>query len=162
MPFGISLDGMRDIQLMELACRADPASYVSGLAKCIERHAPIRQAEKIAWKATKVAGHELYAPEVGGAFEVFNERPMKPEIIAYSTQDVTFLPGLYQVFQTKLADQAFWLREVEATTKKRIEQSQSPEYDSQKDARGPWTKEYLDGARDQWWEEKRNQKRGKW
>lgn len=48
--YNISLDGMQDLQLMELATRSGSKKYVAGLAKCIERDSPISDLRKVEWK----------------------------------------------------------------------------------------------------------------
>jgi exonuclease 3'-5' domain-containing protein 1 len=79
--FQISVDGIKDLQLMELAFRTGSRKFVSGLAKCIEKESPISTAAKTEWRLTKERGRRLFAPEKGGCYDIFNERPLKPEII---------------------------------------------------------------------------------
>jgi exonuclease 3'-5' domain-containing protein 1 len=142
--FQISVDGIQDLQLMELATRTYNHSkdFVAGLAKCIEKESPISGAAKAEWRRTKEVGSQLFDPKKGGRYEIFNERPMKPEIILYCAQDVILLPGLYDVYNAKLClpGQAFWQAQVRAATEDRIKLSQSPRYDGQAKSkvRGPW------------------------
>lgn len=90
--FGITLAGVRDMQLQVLASRYGPKRFLNGLAKCIERDSGLNWAEKRAWQITKDAGVKLSAPERGGAREVINERPL-PEVLAkYCAQDVCAVP----------------------------------------------------------------------
>ncbi|KAJ5468443.1 hypothetical protein N7475_006195 [Penicillium sp. IBT 31633x] len=152
--YGISLDGIRDIQLMELGTRKSSKEFISGLAKCIERESPITGAEKASWQRTKESVRRLYDPKLGGRYEVFNERPLKPEIMKYCAQDVTLLPGLYLKYHAKLSSpgEGFWESEVLIATKKRIELSQSSKYNghSRENARGPWRRDYIEDARNEW------------
>jgi exonuclease 3'-5' domain-containing protein 1 len=117
--FQISVDGTKDLQLMELASRTGSRNFLSGLAKCIEKESPISAAAKTEWCLFKERGHRLFAPEKGGRYEVFNDRPLKPEIIQYCKQDVALLPGLYGFYSTKLRQpgQAFWRVHVRERTK---------------------------------------------
>lgn len=83
---------------MELAistCRF--LQYVSGLATCIKRDGGLtwKQAEEA--KLVKNEGLQLFAPEKGGSYEVFNERPLQPRIEMYCVQDVMHMPKLWQV-----------------------------------------------------------------
>ncbi|KAJ5774382.1 hypothetical protein N7457_009278 [Penicillium paradoxum] len=152
--YGISVDGIRDIQLMELGTRTGSKEFIAGLAKCVERESPISGPEKAIWKHTKESVRRLYDPKVGGRYEVFNERPFKPEIIKYCAQDVTLLPGLYAKYHAKLCrpGEGFWESEVLIATKKRIELSQSPNYNghTRENARGPWSRDYIAQAIDEW------------
>ena len=129
--FQISVAGIKDLQLMELAYRTGSREFVSSLAKCIEKESPISAAAKTEWRFTKERGHRLFAPEKGGRYEIFNERPLKPEIIEYCKQDVVLFPGLYDVYNIKLRQpgEAYWRVHVRETTKDRIKLSQSSGYD---------------------------------
>ena len=146
----ISVDGIEDLQLMELGCRGGSKDRVMSLAKCIEHHCPIHAEAKKEWQETKYSATQLFDPEKGGRYEIFNERPLNREIIRYCTQDVTLLPELYNVYKSKLS--MFWLEEVRKATKDRIKLSQSPGYDGQaKDkVRGPWDDVYIEQAMEQW------------
>jgi exonuclease 3'-5' domain-containing protein 1 len=129
---------------MELATRDGPKYFVAGLAKCIENESPISVAAKEEWQRTKEGASRLYDPKKGGRYEIFNDRPIKPEIIEYCARDVALLPGLYNVYNAKLClpGEAFWQRQVRKATTDRIKLSQSPGYDGQAKSkiRGPWHK----------------------
>lgn len=82
---------------MELLSRRGSKRFVNGLARCLEGYfIDARLYVDLAdWKEAKQAGIRLFAPERGGTYEVFNDRPMTQAIIQYCVQDVTFLPQLY-------------------------------------------------------------------
>lgn len=136
--FGIRLDGIQDIQLMEFACRPCPGKYVNGLARCIERDAMLTYEETTIWKETKDKGKRLFAPECGGSYEVFNTRPLSDVIKLYCIQDVQYLPRLWSVYKRKITRR--WLVKVEAATKARITSSQCSWYEphGRHKALGPW------------------------
>ena len=152
--FQISVNGIKDLQLMELATRKGSKDFVVGLAKCVEKESPISAAAKADWQSTKESATRLYDPRKGGRYEIFNERPMKPEIIQYSAWDVALLPGLYSVYNAKLClpGEAFWQAHVREATKDRIKLSQSPGYDGQakSNVRGPWDKWDIERAIEAW------------
>lgn len=129
--FQISVESIKDLQLMELATRTGSRELVSSLAMCIEQDSPISAAAKSEWYLTKERYNQLVAPERGGCSKALNERPPKPEIIQYCRQNVILLPALYDVYNTKLRQlgQAFWRIHVRDTTKDRVKLSQSPGYD---------------------------------
>jgi exonuclease 3'-5' domain-containing protein 1 len=140
--FQISVKGIQDLQLMELATRKGSKDIVAGLAKCIEEECPISAATKKEWQRTKEGALRLFDPRKGGRREVFNDRPMKPEIIQYCARDVALLPELYNVYNAKLRlpGEAHWQTRVRKATEDRIKQSQSPGYDGHtawKKIRGP-------------------------
>jgi exonuclease 3'-5' domain-containing protein 1 len=152
--FQVSVNGIKDLQLMELATRQGPKDFVAGLAKCIQRDSVISTTIKAEWQRTKDGISRMYDPKKGGRYEIFNERPLHPDIVRYCAGDVSLLPGLYKTYNSKLHQrgQNFWLAEVEKETRDRIKLSQSPGYDGQaKDkARGPWDQSYIDEAIDDW------------
>jgi exonuclease 3'-5' domain-containing protein 1 len=124
--FQISLSGVHDIQLMEVATRKFNRRCVNGLQRCIEHDAVMTAAERRAWNAAKEEGKKLFAPERGGRYEVFNDRPLAKEIIQYCVQDVQFLPQLWSHYQGRLS--ASWLTKVQVATVERVSLSQSKHY----------------------------------
>lgn len=97
--YNIRLDGIQDLQLMELATRSGPKKYVAGLAKCIERDSPISDLRKAEWKRRKDEVTKSFDPGKGGSYEVFNKRPMTPDIRDYCAADVSQLLGLYSTYE---------------------------------------------------------------
>jgi exonuclease 3'-5' domain-containing protein 1 len=97
---------------MELTSRKGLQNLVAGLAKCIEKESPVSTTAKAEWQRTKEGASQLYDPKKDGWYEIFNERPIRPEIVQYCAQDVALLPGLYNVYNAKLRPPdgggAFW------------------------------------------------------
>jgi len=121
--YGVSVGGIEDLQLIELASRTFDKRFVKGLAKCIERDSTIGHEEKKAWKSGKDKGRKLFDPNHGGDFAVFDQRPLPPEIQAYCVQDVVLMPHLRTLYRAKLCKA--WCEEIEKETKARIQLSQS-------------------------------------
>ncbi|KAK4690478.1 exonuclease 3'-5' domain-containing protein 1, partial [Lecanoromycetidae sp. Uapishka_2] len=138
--FGISLQGIHDIQLMENASRGHQSSrrLLNGLIKCIEADTYLTMQEKQAWRIVKDQGVKLFAPEKGGSYEVFNSRPLHDDIKAYCVQDVRLLTTLWDTYWHRL-DQD-WKTRVEFETRARVQESQSPHYrpHGEHKALGPW------------------------
>ncbi|KAK3169722.1 hypothetical protein OEA41_009106 [Lepraria neglecta] len=136
--FNISLAGVQDIQLFENAARPFNRRCVNGLAKCIEKDATMTYSERSNWKIVKEQGRKLFAPELGGSYEVFNIRPMPEEITKYCVQDVLFLPGLWSTYSAKVS--AAWADKVRLATLARVSLSQTANYNGQGRhmALGPW------------------------
>jgi exonuclease 3'-5' domain-containing protein 1 len=124
--FQISLSGVHDIQLMEVAARKFNRRCVNGLQRCIEKDAVMTASERYAWNVAKEKGKKLFAPERGGRYEIFNDRPLAKEIIQYCVQDVQFLPQLWSHYKNGLS--AGWERKVREETGKRVSSSQSKHY----------------------------------
>jgi exonuclease 3'-5' domain-containing protein 1 len=137
--FGINLDGIQDIQLMELATRfAKYKKCVNGLARCIENDSGMGNGQRVEWKKVKDAGVKLFAPEHGGSYQVFNARPMTCEIRDYCVQDVLFLPVLWMLYNGRLSQT--WRNKVDLAIVARVKDSQSATYqpNGRHKALSPW------------------------
>lgn len=124
--FNISVAGIEDLQLMELGARKGSKRLVKGLARCIEQDAPLSPSEREEWKAAKDKGKSLFAPERGGSYEVFDQRPLSAEVEKYCVQDVVYMPALWKKYHAEL--DAIWKDKVAEETKARIALSQSAEF----------------------------------
>jgi exonuclease 3'-5' domain-containing protein 1 len=152
--FEISLDGVIDLQLLELAARCPPRDYVAGLNKCVQTASSVPDATKRAWQETKITVGRLYDPKRGGSYEVFNERPLRPDILRYCAHDVEVLAILWDEYSTKLRkpDEGPWRCMIRHETIKRIKLSQSPHYDGQAESKkyGPWDVDYIEAEIENW------------
>jgi exonuclease 3'-5' domain-containing protein 1 len=124
--FGVHVAGIEDVQLMEVASRTSSKRLLNGLARCIERDAPISFPDKREWRAVKDEGHRLFDPARGGSFAVFDERPLTPAMQKYCVQDVLHMPALRSAYKAKIGT-AWWAKIQEETTA-RIALSQSPNF----------------------------------
>lgn len=124
--FNIDLKCVIDVQLFEYATRWNRTRYVKGLAKCIAEDAMLSRSEKSEWQAVKEAGAKLFAPEKGGRYEVFHERPISSEIIRYCVQDVLILPDLLKRYAGRMDDCI--AAQVHSATLARVRLSQSPHF----------------------------------
>ena len=91
----IRLRNVVDVQV--LYCRANDARndcFLKGLAKAFERYRGLTRAERHAAEVTKQAGLALFEPRHGGDFEVWQRRPLRPELAVYAAQDVRHLHGM--------------------------------------------------------------------
>lgn len=119
--YGVSVGGIEDLQLIELASRTFDKRFVKGLAKCIERDSTIGHEEKKAWKSAKDKVRKLFDSNHGGDFAVFDQRPLPPEIHAYCVQDVVLMPHLRTLYRAKLCNA--WCEEIEKETSIQLSQS---------------------------------------
>lgn len=138
--YGISVQGIQDLQLMEYAIRdwGYGKMYLNGLARCIEYDAGLSLKAVETFRERKKEGARLFAPEKGGSYEVFAERPMKAEILDYCIQDVRYLPELWFRYQEQMSPRVKAL--VMFATLSRVVQSRRPEYNprDRRNCRGPW------------------------
>ncbi|EFZ03868.1 DnaQ-like (or DEDD) 3'-5' exonuclease superfamily protein [Metarhizium robertsii] len=124
--FKIKLAGIQDLQLMELATRSFSKRCVNGLSKCIERDGSFTIDEKLVWMETKKKGLLLFAPEEGGSYDIFKQRPLPKDIVLYCAQDVQILPRLWSYYNRKLSKK--WRTKMLDASKERVALSQSPSY----------------------------------
>jgi exonuclease 3'-5' domain-containing protein 1 len=149
--FGVALQGVEDVQLMESATRRTTASrkFLSGLAKCAEKNVLLSGSDLASWKQVKEKGERLFKAEYGGSYEVFNQRPILDDIISYCVGDVHYLPELRDKFWKT---QAFrWRGLVNEESMKRVSASQKPEYQRHGSDRevAPWNEDQ-NRTLDQW------------
>jgi exonuclease 3'-5' domain-containing protein 1 len=80
----------------------------------------------------------MFAPEHGGSYEVFNQRPLPAELVEYCVHDVQWLPKLFDAYKTGISE-AQWVN-VNKATLDRIEDSKSVGYVGQGEHKviGPW------------------------
>jgi exonuclease 3'-5' domain-containing protein 1 len=139
--FGVALQGVEDVQLMESATRTTTRSrkYLNGLAKCVEK-CVLYGSDLASWKLAKEKGERLFKAEHGGSYEVFKQRPIPDEIISYCVGDVQCLPKLWDRFRWKTNK---WRDLVNEETKKRVSASQKPEYQPHGPDRtlAPWSED---------------------
>lgn len=124
--YGIRLRGVRDIQLQEIASRRSSKRLLSGLATCITRDSSLSEEQVTNWKATKALGNSMFDPELGGSYEVFNQRPLSKEIVDYCIQDVMILPMLATTYEARLS--RTWKKKADLETVKRLEDSTKTTY----------------------------------
>jgi exonuclease 3'-5' domain-containing protein 1 len=103
---------------MELATRTNNRRYINRLAKCIKRDISLTVSEREAWKETKEKGLDLFTPERGGSYEVFNARLLSKDILLYCIQDVHFMPKLWRHYNSKITVR--WPAKVEQATRERV------------------------------------------
>jgi exonuclease 3'-5' domain-containing protein 1 len=149
--FGIRLQCIHDIQLMDLATTTRSSrDYLSGLSNCIRWDSGIAYTKRMHAQSIKEAGTRLFAPERGGSYEVFNERPLKKEVEEYCAQDVVHIPKLWLVYDARSDD--FWREMCREGAAERVKESQTKEYVSSGEHKryGCWSTVMIKKARKKW------------
>jgi exonuclease 3'-5' domain-containing protein 1 len=143
--FGVRLQGVEDVQLMESATRPTTASgrLLSGLARCIKNSPlmPLGSRKLRDWKQAKEKGERLFKSQLGGSYEIFNERPIPLDIISYCVGDVQCLPELRRWFLTTRS--SAWRALIVQESKNRVADSHKPNYQpyGRDRALAPWSAE---------------------
>ncbi|EHK20993.1 uncharacterized protein TRIVIDRAFT_137858, partial [Trichoderma virens Gv29-8] len=117
--FTITLDGVLDLQLMEFATRSVLRKrFVRSLTSCVMNDSPLSSAKKSSWKSVKEQGRLLFTPKSGGSYEVLNERPLRQDILRYCAQDVSVMPVLWSVYDSKITQE--WKQKVVVASRDRV------------------------------------------
>ncbi|THW24332.1 hypothetical protein D6D24_00102 [Aureobasidium pullulans] len=137
--FGIRLQSVIDIQLLEFGTRMVPGRFLKSLAKSIEEDSGINYYEVKEWQAGKEAGYMLFDPLKGGSYDVFNHRSLDEAIVDYCTRDVVLLPALLQAYARRLRGWENLAINLQLEAEKRVSLSQSATYNGkgQHMAQGP-------------------------
>jgi exonuclease 3'-5' domain-containing protein 1 len=92
-----------DFQLRELASTTHGSrTFLAGLANCIKHDSTMTLAARQRAATVKDTGLQLYAPETGGSYAVFDERPLKMILLEYCVQDMVHMPELWDVYQRRI------------------------------------------------------------
>jgi exonuclease 3'-5' domain-containing protein 1 len=121
--YNIRVEGIEDLQLLELASRDSPKEYVNGLATCVERYIPTSTMEKRHWMKAKQRTRGLFGPLMGASYDITDSRPLCRELESSCLKDILHMPALRELYRAKLCNA--WLREIEEETTTRIAFSQS-------------------------------------
>lgn len=143
--YDVSLAGIHDLQLMELGSRwggCEARKYVRGLAKAIVRDSSLSPEVKARCAQVKESGNRLFAPAKGGSYKVFDQRPLRQEIVDYCAVDVKVLPSLWDKYDATLRrpEKKDWRKRVAKATLERVRESQSQDYEpvGEHKVLGPW------------------------
>ena len=103
--YGVLLDGITDLQVMEIHTRPLAARRLyNGLKLCMDLHATISPAEKAQFRERKNHVQALYAREaLDPEYGVFQMRPIEHDILMYCAQDAHILPELWLHYHQRLS-----------------------------------------------------------
>jgi len=149
--FDIALECVDDLQLMELATRVRKSrQYLAGLAWCIEHDSHMSHTARKHTESVKEQGIKLFAPENGGSYAVFDERPLQSIVLEYCVQDVVHMPKLWNTYRARM--KAFWEVMVKEASRARIAESQSASYQwaGAHKKNGHWPQNAIKKAKKRW------------
>ena len=114
------------LQLADIArdrMRGEYRRLCNGLGKVLGCVLPSTSASL---RLVKEGGKKLFAPELGGSYQVFEQRPLKNELIAYCVSDVRCLETLYETLVLPLS--GHWTDWVRKESFKRTQACLRPGY----------------------------------
>ncbi|KAK7052155.1 exonuclease domain-containing protein [Favolaschia claudopus] len=125
--FGVVLANVYDLQLLEVAVRWSNIGicprFVKSLVSTMETYlAPGKSTDEVrSWTRVKQAGRFLFAPERGGAYDIFKQRPLALPLVNYCAQDVALLHDLETVLQQRIGPKGRnWATRVHAASAVRV------------------------------------------
>ncbi|KAF7122881.1 hypothetical protein CNMCM5793_000991 [Aspergillus hiratsukae] len=153
---GIRLNGIKDLQVMELATKHQHGQervQVASLEMCVEQdaHPPAKALEL--WKRVHNSVNQLRDPANGRSEAVFNERPLRPEILNYHFQNVVILPRLWVLYNDTLRrpNSAFWRSMIFPTVRDRIRESTNGANAGGANATAwGWSREFVESSKRGW------------
>ena len=126
--YDVDIANAYDLQVLEVAVRRSSRIHVklvSGLAKTIDRYL----SPPLEWQRVKEAGSKLFRPDLGGSYEVFEERPLDPRLAQYAAQDVSLLFQLEATLERQIGCWGInWIGRVVAASARRVAESKSVNY----------------------------------
>ncbi|KAI6756086.1 hypothetical protein HG530_011822 [Fusarium avenaceum] len=126
---GIVLQGIHDVQLMEVATRSYCRGYVSDLPFCIGKDATFTTEDMINWIHLTGTRIGPFSADTDGSLEVFHQRHLLHGTRLYSAQKFNFLMQLYAHYKSKLTPE--WEERMISASEDRLQQSQSADFHDQ-------------------------------
>jgi len=127
--FEIFPKGIFDLQLGEVACRRScgiEVRFVLGLQKALMQSPSLEHEQKSFAETIDQLGKNLYEPNYGGNYEVFQNRPLNPIILIYAAHDTRYQLVLYDQYIQAIGPQ--WAQRVLGASEMRSRWGLSLEY----------------------------------
>ncbi|CAE6434270.1 unnamed protein product [Rhizoctonia solani] len=129
--FDISLQGVVDLQIYELAVRVGSKRFLNPLALSIMNDIRPSESAQQQWSDWITSGQKFISPELGGNLRVWDERPLRQELVNYCMADVIYLPRLLQVYESKLSNKPpEWSKKIEHEVQARLKLAEDFAFDS--------------------------------
>lgn len=106
--FEIFPKGIFDLQLGEVACRRScgiEVRFVLGLQKALMQSPSLEPEQKSFAETIDQLGKNLYEPNYGGNYDVFQNRPLNPIILIYAAHDTRYQLVLYEQYMATIGAQ---------------------------------------------------------
>ncbi|QRV86753.1 3'-5' exonuclease [Ceratobasidium sp. AG-Ba] len=126
----ISLKGVIDLQLYELAVRVGSKRFFNPLSLSIMNDIRPSESAQKQWSDWINNGQKAISPDLGGDLRVWDERPLRPELINYCLADVVYLPRLLDVYEAKLASKPEWRKKIELECQSRLKLAEDFAYEA--------------------------------
>jgi exonuclease 3'-5' domain-containing protein 1 len=112
-----------DLQVQYAFKHSDPSDpYLKGLEKCLATSDILNAVQSKTMSELKQKGRELFVPQLGGSFAVWEQRPLHPELLEYAAVDVK-----YMIQMKEKNEQEEFNAEISRITQERIHHATSNE-----------------------------------
>ncbi|CAE6434795.1 unnamed protein product [Rhizoctonia solani] len=129
--FDISLQGVIDLQLYELAIRVGSKRFLNPLALSIMNDIRPSGPAQQQWSDWISTGQKCVSPELGGDLRTWDERPLRQELVNYCLADVMYLPRLLEVYESRLGNKPpEWRKKIEHEVQARLKLAEDFSFDS--------------------------------
>jgi len=125
--FGVNMNKVYDLQILyTLTKRKKSDRFLKGLTTCMIASQVVPKSMAAELSSIKEKGKQLYAPERGGSYDVWDKRPLDLELVRYAAADVKYLLAMKEKWSSRNLDQR-----VEYLTIERIRKTINGEREAQ-------------------------------
>lgn len=125
-----------DLQVLYVLQQCPKVKYLPGMKRVLEDTLSTKES-KISSKI-KSTGLALFAPEHGGSYEVWRNRPLPPSLLAYAAQDVQKLFTIYNVYTKDMKPELFL--KISKISMKRMKRTIRRQEEWPRGFKSPWAK----------------------
>jgi len=122
--FGVFPTGIFDLQLAEVAdrrARGLNVGFVQGLGKVLWNCTKLTMEQKKFSDRINVLGKNLFEPQNGGNYEIFQHRPLNPVIMVYAAHDARHMLTLYDTLIENLPNREIWIPRIQQASQTRAQ-----------------------------------------
>lgn len=90
--YGVRMNQVYDIQVLHALVNSNEYDrYVKGLQRILDDVAVIPEGKQAQLKEIKQTGRRLFKPDLGGSYDVWQQRPLHKAMIEYAVADVQYI-----------------------------------------------------------------------
>jgi len=105
--YGVTLANPCDLQVLHCIAKDDASDpFVKGLQKALDQSGCVPFEEQRWVEELKLRGKALFVPERGGCRELWEWRPLHPDLVSYCALDVAYLAAMRRKFSDVMSTDA--------------------------------------------------------
>lgn len=136
--FGIALQGVIEVQLLEFGARRGMKSFLKGLLKCVQGNMELSRIEREDFRSTRERLRSTIHLECGAEEPLLCTRPLEHAVIVLTILDVAYIASTWDYYDRQVRLDI--LPRITAATQARIAKSFTLDYNGQGEhmAKSPW------------------------